>query len=686
MRSEPDLLEREARRDRDRGPALLQAQGRRLQGHRARDLGGRAPPARRPGRARRSPSSSSRTRWSPRRTGLVFQKLREAALAYQLERKWTKDKILTEYLNTVYFGEGAYGIESAARVYFGWNHPGCEPDCAAVLEPAEAALLAGHDRLALRLQPGPEPGRGARAAQPRAAADADQDLLTTSEYRDAVRAVAAAAHPRSRAPRKVSKAPYFTSWVEDQLVRPLRDREHLRRRPEDPHDARPRPPEGRRAGDRRAPRRRRAERRAGRDRQRHRRHPRDGRRLGLPAAAVQPRHPGTAPAGLGVQAVHPRRGARERHLARPHVRLRARRRSRARAATSRSRTTRTATPASISLAGATTVSDNSVYAEVGYKLVGTRAVAKVAHARWACARPISRNPAMVLGGLKSGVTPLEMAKSYETLAERRQARVAARFAAYKDGPVTFTKVEGPGIDDKNDVKRKRVVPEGVAEQTTSDPPVASSPVGHRPRRPDRRVRGRQDRHHRELPGRLVRRLQRPADGRGLGRLSGGREADGDRVPRRAGRGRHLSRPRSGTTSCCRSARSPTRAPSPGRHRPGDGSRAGTRADAARPTRESEWRHWHTPTRKKADKPKTPSGGGDGRRPRRRPTPAPHRAHTGADADSRSDGRRRHRRRDGRRHGNSARERGRNGRRPAVAPRQRRCRPRRWISKVRPMTT
>src|SRR5947199_321418 len=41
----------------------------------------------------------------------VFEKLREAALAYQLERHWDKDKILTEYLNEIYFGEGAYGIE-----------------------------------------------------------------------------------------------------------------------------------------------------------------------------------------------------------------------------------------------------------------------------------------------------------------------------------------------------------------------------------------------------------------------------------------------------------------------------------------------------------------------------------------------------------------------------------------------
>ena len=49
----------------------------------------------------------------------VLEKLREAALAYHLTRKWKKKKILTEYLNSIYFGNGAYGIESAARVYFG---------------------------------------------------------------------------------------------------------------------------------------------------------------------------------------------------------------------------------------------------------------------------------------------------------------------------------------------------------------------------------------------------------------------------------------------------------------------------------------------------------------------------------------------------------------------------------------
>ena len=77
----------------------------------------------------------------------LFNKLREAALAYQITRKWSKERILRNYLNTIYFGNGAYGIESAARTYFGSNHPGCgedgNPKCAQVLEPAEAAMIAG---------------------------------------------------------------------------------------------------------------------------------------------------------------------------------------------------------------------------------------------------------------------------------------------------------------------------------------------------------------------------------------------------------------------------------------------------------------------------------------------------------------------------------------------------------------
>ena len=113
----------------------------------------------------------------------VFQKLREAALAYHLERKWSKEKILTQYLNTVYFGNGAYGIESAMRTYFGDGDEGDElhtatDDSGVALQPAPVvededpirtrAFKRRHpgggrhagrdDRLALDVRPATEPG------------------------------------------------------------------------------------------------------------------------------------------------------------------------------------------------------------------------------------------------------------------------------------------------------------------------------------------------------------------------------------------------------------------------------------------------------------------------------------------------------------------------------------------------
>jgi len=48
----------------------------------------------------------------------LARKLREAVLSWQLEGKWSKDKILTEYLNSVYYGAGAYGVQAAAETYF----------------------------------------------------------------------------------------------------------------------------------------------------------------------------------------------------------------------------------------------------------------------------------------------------------------------------------------------------------------------------------------------------------------------------------------------------------------------------------------------------------------------------------------------------------------------------------------
>src|SRR5512132_1204888 len=65
----------------------------------------------------------------------LFRKLKEAVLAVKLERKFSKDQILEFYMNTVYFGRGAYGIDAAARTYFKVK--------AEDLKPQQSALLAG---------------------------------------------------------------------------------------------------------------------------------------------------------------------------------------------------------------------------------------------------------------------------------------------------------------------------------------------------------------------------------------------------------------------------------------------------------------------------------------------------------------------------------------------------------------
>ena len=68
------------------------------------------------------------------------------------------------------------------------------------------------------------------------------------------------------------------------------------------------------------------------------------------------------------------------------------------------------------LANATTTSDNSVFAEVGIK-TGTKRIAKLAR-RMGIRTPVSHNWAMTLGGLKQGVTPLDMAHAYQTFARK----------------------------------------------------------------------------------------------------------------------------------------------------------------------------------------------------------------------------------------------------------------------------
>ncbi|MDD5382660.1 MAG: transglycosylase domain-containing protein, partial [Candidatus Margulisbacteria bacterium] len=65
----------------------------------------------------------------------IARKLAEVILAMQIERRYTKEEILELYLNQVYFGHNAYGVESAANLYFGKR--------ASDLDLAESALIGG---------------------------------------------------------------------------------------------------------------------------------------------------------------------------------------------------------------------------------------------------------------------------------------------------------------------------------------------------------------------------------------------------------------------------------------------------------------------------------------------------------------------------------------------------------------
>ena len=103
----------------------------------------------------------------------IWRKLQEAVLAVWLERKFSKNEILELYLNRVYFGSGAYGVEAAAQRYFGKS--------ARQVKLAEAAMLAGLVKSPSRLAPSRNPDGAERRAQIVLAAMADARL----HHRDA---------------------------------------------------------------------------------------------------------------------------------------------------------------------------------------------------------------------------------------------------------------------------------------------------------------------------------------------------------------------------------------------------------------------------------------------------------------------------------------------------------------------
>jgi penicillin-binding protein 1A len=142
---------------------------------------------------------------TPDRT--IRRKVQELILAVWLETKFSKKQILSLYLNRVYFGEGAYGIEAASQRYF--NTP------ASQLTVGEAALLAGLMKGPSRYSPLSSTDRAERRATIVLDSMVETHAITPQQRDDAFRQPV-----RVSATLASQKAQYFVDWV-DQQVRAL---------------------------------------------------------------------------------------------------------------------------------------------------------------------------------------------------------------------------------------------------------------------------------------------------------------------------------------------------------------------------------------------------------------------------------------------------------------------------------
>jgi penicillin-binding protein 1A len=413
----------------------------------------------------------------------IFEKLREAALAYQLSHKWSKEKIITAYLNTIYFGNGAYGIEAAAQTYFGHdvNHLGCgTPNhqlCVEQLQPWEAALLAGIIQDPSAYDPANHPTAARTRRDIVLRQMFEQGYLTRMVYEQSVQQSLPAAMD-IQAPQEPTvegvDAGYFTSWVQQQVIERY---------------GAPRAFDGGL----------RIKTTLDLELQRAAEHAIEGylaysggptaslvaieNSTGEVRAMVGGRNYNESPFNLATEGerqpgssfkafdlagaledgispdstwtskqkefIVPHTGGHEKFIV---------------------HNDEGAYTGSNTLTGATAYSDNSIYAEVGLQ-VGTERIARLAH-RMGITTPISTNPAMTIGGLKVGVTPLDMAHAYETIAH--DGRRVSGTLALDGAPVGIQEVISPARalpdgsrHDVNRVVTKPVLPPDIASTETS---------------------------------------------------------------------------------------------------------------------------------------------------------------------------------------------------------------------------
>ena len=139
----------------------------------------------------------------------IQRKLKEACLALKLNDAWSKERILESYLNQVYYGNLAYGIEAASQTYF--SKP------ARALNLREAALLAGLTQAPSAYNPFVEPAKALARRNAVLQAMRGQGVITDRQYRWAVGSKDL--HLRPGRLYKEIREPYFFGYVRDRLIR-----------------------------------------------------------------------------------------------------------------------------------------------------------------------------------------------------------------------------------------------------------------------------------------------------------------------------------------------------------------------------------------------------------------------------------------------------------------------------------
>jgi len=430
----------------------------------------------------------------------ILEKLREAGLAFQLVHRWSKWKILTSYLNTIYFGNGAYGIESAARVYFGKRlgydpanpagtaRKGCGDSdvedktrkrCAQLLNPAQAALLAGMVANPSQFDPVMHP-QAAKARRDLVLQDMlAQHYITRAEYgRNVDRPLPTRSNLQQ--PQEPAAAPYFTSWVRPQIVHAL-EREgvprnvaqyqayygglkikltvnlQLQQDAQRVIDAEFPPGSGGPTASLVAIDNSTGEVRAmvsgdG-----------DYRQSPFNLATLGYRQPGSAfklftlVAAVESGDYGPDSVITSEPLSIPY-------RLSGRLDHFNVRNFGNTYSGPETLAEATAISDNSVFAQVGMH-IGTQKIRQVARSM-GIRSPISTTPAMILGGLNTGVSALDMAHAYETLATGGLKVTNPALGDIQGGPIGIHSISGCKECDQPQVVNhptlRRVMPETVA--------------------------------------------------------------------------------------------------------------------------------------------------------------------------------------------------------------------------------